>query len=235
MILEYFRCVSDMLWCPSCYINTRHSLHAVCFLQDCGKVVRRALRHQHRISDHWLICEELHSQRLARVVSGGAFGWSGDAMWVVVGTSTQYIPTGQLAQGCIMHRTYIFVLLARHAGLNPREAKIWSWLRLKLEFCPQCESAYWCSDRRYWPRDHQDMWQLWSLNHFEPKPLFQTRSTRCRCGVIYCANARGNFCCAKRASAVCCGPGLGCNWVSSPSGVTDHCPKSGRFRTSPWI
>ena len=158
-----------------------------------------------------------------------------DAMWVVVGTGTQYIPTGQLAQGCIMHRTYIFVLLARHAGLNPREAKIWSWLRLKLEFCPQRESAYWCSDRRYWPRDHQDMWQLWSLNHFEPKPLFQSWSTRCRCGVIYCANARGNFCCAKRASAVCCGPGLGCNWVSSPSGVADHCPKSGRFRTSPWI
>ena len=53
-------------------LHQRKTLHAVCFLQDSGKVVQRALRHQHCISDHWLICEELHSQRLARVDSGAA-------------------------------------------------------------------------------------------------------------------------------------------------------------------
>ena len=87
-------------------------------------------------------------------------------------------------------------------------------------FYPQCEFAYWCSDCCCWHRDHQDMWwQLWSLNPNHPKPFpsdLGILPVSCRCGVIYCADARGNFCCAKRASAVCCGPGLVCNWVSSP-------------------
>ena len=28
-----------------------------------------------------------------------------------------------------------------------------------------------------------------------------------RCGVIYCADAHGNFCCRQSLGAVCCGPG----------------------------
>ena len=34
---------------------------------------------------------------------------------------------------------------------------------------------------------------------------------RFRCGVIYCADARGNFCCSQSRSSVCCGPGARCH------------------------
>lgn len=51
-----------------------------------------------------------------------------------------------------------------------------------------------------------------AMNMSQPGTAFtEVGEGRFRCGVIYCANARGNFCCAKRASAVCCGPGARCH------------------------
>eukprot|EP00434_Breviolum_minutum_P010122 symbB.v1.2.008931.t1/scaffold563.1/size187063/8 len=50
-----------------------------------------------------------------------------------------------------------------------------------------------------------------SVNMSSPGLAFAEEGEgRFRCGVIYCADARGNFCCAKRSSAVCCGPGARC-------------------------
>mmetsp|Transcript_37691 Transcript_37691/g.46674 ORF Transcript_37691/g.46674 Transcript_37691/m.46674 type:complete len:108 (-) Transcript_37691:91-414(-) len=51
-----------------------------------------------------------------------------------------------------------------------------------------------------------------AMNMSQPGIAFaESAEGRFRCGVIYCANARGNSCCTQRASAVCCGPGARCH------------------------
>ncbi|CAJ1451590.1 unnamed protein product [Effrenium voratum] len=50
-----------------------------------------------------------------------------------------------------------------------------------------------------------------AVNMSQPGLAFlEDGEARFRCGVIYCADAHGNFCCRQSLGAVCCGPGARC-------------------------